>query len=144
MATAGKIGYGTLLKRGNAASPEVFTTLAEVRKIGSFGSKAGLVDMTNFDSANGFMEYLAAMKDGVQMTIECNFIPTNATQGTSSGMIADHNAGTVRNFQLVLAGSLGTFSFAGIVLEWNVPSLAPQDAITVSFGVKITGTISYV
>ncbi len=59
-------------------------------------------------------------------------------------MISDHNAGTVRNFQLVLAGSLGTFSFAGIVLEWNVPSLAPQDAITVTFGVKITGTISYV
>lgn len=143
MATAGKIGYGSLLKVGNGVSPQSFNTLAEVRKIGNFGSKAGLVDMTNLDSLNSAMEYIAAMKDGVQMSIECNFIPTNATQNTTSGLIKDQVNGTVRDFKLQLPGSFGTFSFSGIVLEWNVPSLAPQDAITVTFGIKITGPISY-
>ena len=142
-ATAGKIGYGTLFKRGDGASPEGFTTLAEVRKIGSFGSKRGLVDMTNFDSLDTFMEYILAMKDGVQMTIECNFIPTNATQSVAAGMILDHNNGTVRNFTLTLPGAFGTFSFSGLVVEWNVPTLDPQSAITVTFSVKLTGVISY-
>lgn len=142
-ATQGKIGYGTLLKRGDAASPQVFTTIAEVRSISGFGSKANLVDMTNLDSLNSAMEYIAAMKDGVQMSIECNFIPTNVTQNLSAGMIADHISGVVRDFQMHLPGTFGVFSFSGIVLEWNVPKLAPQDPLTVTFGVKITGPISY-
>lgn len=141
--TQGKIGYGTLFKAGNAASPEVFTTVAEIRKIGSFGSKRGLVDMTNFDSLNNFMEYLLAMKDGVQMTIEANFLPTNATQSVAAGLINDHNNGTVRNFQMALPTPMGTFSFSGLVLEWNLPSVDPQAAITVTFSIKLTGTISY-
>lgn len=144
MGTAGKIGYGTQFKRGDGASPEVFTILAEVRSISGFGAKAGLVDMTNLDSLGAAMEYIAAMKDGVQMSIECNWIPTNATQGVSAGMIADMNNGTTRNFKMVLPAPFGTFSFAGIVLEWNSPKVSPQDPLTVTFGVKITGPISYV
>ncbi len=144
MGTAGKIGYGTLFKVGNGASPEVFSTLAEVRSISGFGQKAGLVDMTNLDSLNKAMEYIAAMSDGVQMTVECNWIPTNASQSLATGLVADQISGVTRDFKLVLPGAFGTFSFSGLVLEWNPPKISPQDALTISFGIKITGPISYV
>lgn len=142
-ATAGKIGYGTLIKAGSDASPQVFSTIAEVRKIGNFGSKRGLVDMTNFDSANTFMEYILAMKDGAQISVECNFLPNNVTQNVY-GLIRDHNNGTTRDFRIVMPGAFGTFSFSALVLEWNVPQFDPQQAITATFTLKISGPITWV
>src|SRR4051812_16295477 len=101
-ASAGSIGYGAKLKRGDGASPEGFTTLAEVRKISGVGSKRGLVDFTNLDSPLTSMEYKLAMKDGLEFSAECNWIPDNTTQDQSVGMIADHDNGTVRNFKITL------------------------------------------
>lgn len=141
LATGAKIGYGTAFKRGDAASPEVFTKVAEVRKIGSLGSSRGLIDVTNLDSPD-FMEYILAMKDGVEMTIEANFLPNNATQNSAAGMIADHTNGTVRNFLIVLPGSFGSFSFSGLVREWKT-DVDTNAAMVATFTVKITGAISY-
>ncbi len=141
VATGAKIGYGTAFKRGDAASPEVFTKVAEVRKIGSLGSSRALIDVTNFDSPD-FMEYILAMKDGVEMSIEANFLPNNTTQSAAAGMIEDHINGTVRNFQIVLPGSFGTFSFSGLVREWKA-DVDTNTAMVATFTVKVTGAISY-
>lgn len=140
--TAAKIGYGSLLKRGDAASPEAFTTIAEVTSIGEFGSERGLLDVTNLDSPDTFMEYLLAMKDGVELSVQANFLPTNATQNYAAGLIKDHNDGTRRNFQLVLPSSFGTFSFTGLVRSWKA-NVAPNAAIQATFTIKITGAITY-
>lgn len=142
MATASKIGYGSLLKRGDGASPEVFTTVAEVRKVGEFGSEANLIDMTNLDSPNGFMEYLLSMKDGVELPVEVNFLPANTTQSVAAGLIADHNNGTTRNFKLVLPGAFGTFSFAALVKGWKA-NVAPNEGLIATFTLKLTGAITY-
>lgn len=143
-ASAGSIGYGAKLKRGDGSSPESFTAVAEVRKISGVGTKRGLVDFTNLDSANTAMEYKLAMKDGLEFSAECNFLPDNATQGQSAGMIADSDAGTVRNFQITLPAALGTkvISFAAVVLGWNIPEFNPQSPVLVNFQGKITGPVT--
>lgn len=140
--TAAVIGYGSKLKRGDAASPENFTAIAEVTSIGEFGSERKLFDVTNFDSPDTFMEYLLAMKDGVELAVAANFLPANATQSPTTGIIKDHDDATRRNFQLVLPGMFGTFSFTGLVRAWKA-KVEPNAAITATFTIKLTGAITY-
>lgn len=141
--TSAKIGYGTLLKFGDGTSPEQFTTIAEVRSVGNFGSERAIIDVTNFDSPNTFMEYILAMKDGVEMAIQANFLPGNASQSLAAGMMSFQDNGTAKNFKLVLPGAFGTFAFAALVRKFEVPSIAPNGAMEVTFTLKVTGTISY-
>jgi hypothetical protein len=141
--TQAKIGYGTLLKVGDGASPEQFVTVAEVRSVGNFGSERALIDVTNFDSPNTFMEYILAMKDGVEMAIQANFLPNNATQDLTDGLMSLQDAGTPANFKLILPGAFGTFLFAALVRKFEVPSIAPNAAMEITFTLKITGAISY-
>ncbi len=143
-ATSAKIGYGTLLKVGDGASPEAFTTIVEVRSVGNLGSERALIDVTNFDSANAFMEYILAMKDGVEMDVVANFLPAAPTQSLAAGMQKFQDDGTPKNFKLILPGAFGTYSFAALVRKWNVPSIAPNTAMEVTFTLKITGAMSYV
>lgn len=144
MATGAKLGYGTLLKKGNSASPEVFTTIAEVVSIGEFGSEAEILDVTNFDSAGGFKEYINGLKDGVELTVVANFLPNNATQGyAANGLIDDHNDGTTRNFRLELTPSLGVFRFSGIIRGWRA-TIGVAAAMQVTFRIKVSGLIDWV
>lgn len=143
MSTASKIGYGTVLSRGDDASPTVYTRIAEVRKIGEFGSERGLIDMTNFDSPDGFMEYLLAMKDGVELPLECNFLPANATQDDDTGLIAQHNSGESQPFRMALPTGFGTFYFTALVRAWKA-NVAPNEGLIATFTLKLTGAITYV
>jgi hypothetical protein len=144
MASSGSIGYGAKLKRGNGASPQVFTAVAEVRKISGVGSKRGLVDFTNLDSLLTSMEYKLAMKDGQEFTAECNWIPDSTTQDQSAGMVADHDNGTVRDFQITLPAGLSAkkVSFSALVLGWSLPEVNPQGALIIQFNGKFTGPIT--
>ncbi len=143
MATAAKIGYGTLLKVGDGASPEVFTAIAEIRSVGNFGSERALIDVTNFDSPNTFMEYILAMKDGVEMAVGANWLPANTTQNLAAGMMSYQDSGIPKNFKIVLPGSFGTFTFAALVRKFEVPTIAPNSAMEVTFTLKVTGSIAY-
>jgi hypothetical protein len=134
--------YGSILSRGDGASPQNFTRIAEVRKVGEFGSERGLIDMTNLDSPDTFMEYLLAMKDGVELPVECNFLPANATQSPDTGLIKDHNDGVARDFTLELPGSFGTFSFTALVRAWKA-NVAPNEGLIATFTLKLTGAIDY-
>lgn len=143
MATGAKLGYGSLLKKGNGASPEVFNTIAEVTEVSGFGAERALIEVTNFDSANSFREYIAGMKDGVQFTARANFLPNQASQDFSTGLGGDFESGTAKNFKLILNGSLGTFTFAALVIGWKPETISPNAAITATFTLKVSGSISY-
>lgn len=147
MATGATIGYGSLLQRGDELSPQTFTTIAEVKSIGEFGSERELLDVANFDSENGFREYILGLKDGVELTGTANFLPNNATQNSTTGIIDGHNDGDAKDFRLKLRdpntfSAVGTFNFSGLIRSWRVPI----DVATVkelNFSIKITGPITY-
>lgn len=143
MATGAKLGYGSLLKKGNGASPEVFNTIAEVTEVSGFGAERALIEVTNFDSANAFREYIAGMKDGVQFTARANFLPNNASQDFANGLGADFESGAAKNFKLSLTGGIGTFTFAALVIGWKPETISPNAAITATFTLKVSGSISF-
>jgi hypothetical protein len=124
----------------STASPMVFTAVEEVFSISGLGKTNNLVDVTNFDSPEGTMEYIAGLADGQEITVECNHIPA-ATQQTA--MKSAVNTGTNRTFRVSYIGSSPNviYNFEGVPLSWVVgPSATERNTIT--FTVKISGDIT--
>src|SRR5687767_552480 len=93
--TLGQIGYGTLLKLGNDASPQVFTTIAEVVSINGFGFTASEVNATHMESPGAYEEFVGGLKTGDTMTVVLNMIRANSIQ---TKVVWD--AGLRRDFEL--------------------------------------------
>lgn len=91
---------GTLLQRGDGASPEVFTTVAEVGSISGPSLTADLIDVTNHSSPSRFREYIQGLKDGGELTFDLNYQPTEATHNNATGVLGDWNTGARKNYRL--------------------------------------------
>jgi hypothetical protein len=110
--------FGTLLKRGNGATPEVFTSIAEVGDIDGPTLKAAMEDATNHGSTGGFEESLPTTLSMGQVKFPVNFIPTNTTHSYAAGLILDWKNKTKRNFQMVFPDGLSTtWAFSAYVEE---------------------------
>lgn len=139
MTTSAFKGSQTLFKIGDAASPEVFTTIGEVVSIGALGQKNDLIEVTHMLSTA--KEYIGGLPDGVEIAVMCNYLPTNAQQVAAIAKVA---AGTTANFKYVMpsgGGSL-TFSFAALVLGWQVGPATPNEATHLELTLKVSGSIT--
>lgn len=139
MATTAFKGSQTLLKIGDGASPEVFTTIGEVVSIGALGQQNDLIEVTHLESTA--KEYIGGLPDGLEIAVTCNYKPTNAQQ---VALIAAVTVGTSRNFKYTMpsgGGSL-TFSFSALVLGWNIPSTTPNEAVQLEATLKITSSVT--
>lgn len=128
------------IKLGSTASPSVYTAIEEVFSISGLGKTNSLEDVTNFDSPEGTMEYIAGLADGAEITIQANYSPAGTQQ---IAMVSAVNTGTNRQFQLAYTGVSPekTWTFEGVPLSWQiVPS--PSNKNTIQFTVKVSGDIT--
>lgn len=133
-----QIGYGATLEFGNGESPEVFTEIAEVTKLGDISFTTASVDVTHLKSANAAREFIAGLIDGGEVPIEGNYLPGDATQDGDTGLLSIFTSRVTRNWKLkiptghILAftGHMATFGFGG---------LTPEDKLAFSASVKISG-----
>lgn len=79
MTTEARIGHGTLFKIGNGATPEVFTTVAEVTSITPPGMSRDAIDATHMESPDGWREFIGGLKDGGEVELGLNWVPGSAT-----------------------------------------------------------------
>lgn len=136
--TNARIGYGTLLKQGNGASPEVFTTIAEVMDINGPGLTLDTVEATNQSSPSNHKERIAALRDSGPIGFEINWDPNAATHDASTGLVADLVARTPKNYQIVFASSpTVTWTITGLVTSFE-PSAPVEDRMAAT--VEITPT----
>ena len=114
---------GTLQKIGDGASPEVFTTIGQVRSISGPTTKATVQDVTTHSTAGNWMERLAMLIDPGTLGFPINYDPADATHMFATGMWADMIALTVRNFQTVFPASMGTLAYAAYITShaFDVP-----------------------
>ncbi len=140
-ATEGQIGYGTLIKLGDAASPEVFTTIGELFTIGPVGAEKPIVDFTHHESPNKFKEFRVGIAEGVEVVCNCNFIASNVGQDTVRTFF---DAEDPINFQVV--GPAGTnaetAAFSALITQHDVDRPL-EDRQTFNFTIKITSSIVY-
>lgn len=128
---------GTVIKRGNGASPEVFTAIAEVNNISGPSSSASVIDVTHLSSTA--KEKRVGLIDNGQVTLECNLIPSD---GPQDGLRDDLTNGTLRNFRVELTDSPQTVaSFAAFVTAYAVGGLQVDSKVTLSVTLDISGAV---
>jgi hypothetical protein len=136
--TQAAIGYGVKFQRGDGASPEVFSDIAEVKDVKFSGPTLGTVDATHSASPNSYKEFIPSLIDPGDMDVTLQFIPGNSGQ---KNLIADLAAKTLRNFKVQWpAGEV--WAFAGFVTSF--PTTGPIEGImSASVKVKISGAITF-
>ena len=129
---------GTLLKKGDGASPEAFATVAQI-----FGGPDGPslsqdeLDVTDHSSPSGFREFIGGLKDAGEISGELHYDSANATHNATAGLIKELKDGTVKNYQILFPDA-STVTFAALVTAFEMA--APVDGkLTASFTLKISG-----
>lgn len=128
---------GMEIKRGDGASPEVFTTIPEVRSINGPDGSASEIDVSDLSSTS--REFRMGLQDEGSITLDMMFIPGNTVH---AGLRTDRANRTLRNFQLVFTDSPATtWSFAAYVQGLSVSN--DLDAVTTaSVTLRISGSIT--
>lgn len=152
MSSQAKSGVGTKLKLGNAASPEVFTAVAEILTLKIGGQSVKTADVTNMDSpADGvgkiYEEFIGTIASSGDIDFTYNFIPTAGGGQDSFRQAFDaktHNFKIVTTIAVPASSPVTywTFSFAGIVSECDNLDFAIDKQIIGSGKIKVSGPIT--
>ena len=142
-ATTATIGFGVILAKGDAASPEVFTTIAEITDLSGPGLARDAVEATHTASTNRWREFLAGLKDGGEVSLTMNHLPNNATQdATSGGLVGEFatvDGDTVGNWKLTFPVSPAvSWTFPAILTAFE-PATPIDDRMTATATFKIAG-----
>jgi len=137
MASSAVTSVGASFKRGDGASSEVFTAIAEVNSIGGPDMSRDIIDVTSLDSTGGYKEFLAGHRDPGEITLEMNF-----TYAGYNAMLTDFEADTPVNYQIVLPDTpVTTFDMACLVTSMGMATTV-GDRITASVTLKVTSEIT--
>ena len=72
---AGRDGFGTELRRGDGADPEVFEPIGNVGTFSGPNSERETYDVTAHDSPSNFREFIGGLIDGGEVSVECHYDP---------------------------------------------------------------------
>lgn len=137
MTTQARIGYGTLFKTGNGASPEVFTTLAEVVNITPPSMARDTVDASHMQSPNAWREFIAGMKDGGEISLELNLVPGGVALISVMEEFALSGSSALKNRQIVFPDG-STLACAAILTNAE-PDAPLDDKMPLSVTLKVSG-----
>lgn len=132
MASSAKKSYGTLFKQGS-------TTIAEVTNIGEVGPECETIDVTSFDSPNGWREFIGGLKTGGTLSIDMNFIPGNSTQQGLRSIVGSD----ATSFSVVFTGSGETYTFTAIVTSFKANTQSPADKLSATVQFQVTGEMTF-
>ncbi len=137
---AGILGKGTVIGKGDAASPEVFTTIANVGSITGPTTSSELIDVTNQDTSGSYRQYIAGLIDGGEVSFTLNFDPALAGH---QAIFTDLEDQSVDNYQITFSDAATTKCvFPGVVT--GAESTAPIDgALQLSVTIKVTGDVTW-
>ncbi|SRR6266403_1290933 len=128
-------GQGSKLKRGDGATPENFTALAEVKNIQRTGAKADHSDVTNMDSVGAYREYLPTLLDAGEISFTGNYIPGDSSQQLLQNDFDNRRLG---NWQILLPNALGHWAFAAYVTSFDFDLAHDKEAV-ITCKLKVTG-----
>lgn len=130
---AGLDAFGTQLQRGDGATPEVFTPLANVTDITPPGIERETYDVTAHDSPDAWREFIGGLKDGGEVEIDINYDPRE-----HDALIADFADTAPRNYKCVWPGTLGNWAFGAILTNFE-PEAPHDDKLAASAKFKVSG-----
>lgn len=140
MATA-RAAINTLLQVGNGASPESWTTVANVSSISGPGFTSQVEDVTTHSNANPWREKIPTLLDAGELSFEVFFDPSEVThQEEGTGLMSLFLNRQRKRFKIAFPAPNQTsyYIFEGYVT--NFENAFPVDGvITASCTITLTG-----
>lgn len=137
--------FGVLVKRGNGAATEVFTSVSKVRDSNGPEYSLDTINVTNNDSTGGWEEVAPTILRSGSFTFNALHDPRNATQSTA-GIKGDMQSKRLVNWRVYLPPATATgydkLAFAGYVTGIN-QGQPFEGAKTIDVTVKPTGTVTW-
>jgi len=143
--------YGSELKIGDDndgtdGTTEVFTKIAEIIDISGPSMSRDAIEVTSQDATSGWREFIPGMRDGGEINLTANWIPSHATQDGTDGILSKfEDDDDLHNFQIITAddGSSGTMDidFAAVVTTFNV-DLPLEEQGKLDFSLKVSGAVT--
>lgn len=130
--------YGSALQLGDGGSPEVFTSIAEIINLTPPQMSRDEIDVTSNSSSDGYREFISGLRDGGEVEVEANWLPTNATQDGSTGVLETFNDNVNHNWKIILPGSIATIAFSGFVTAFE-PDLQLEEQGKLNLTIKVSG-----
>lgn len=132
--------FGTLLKMGDGAGPEVFATIAEITDLSGPGFSLDTIEATSHSSPGAFKEYVVGPLDGTEISFTVNFVPTDPTHGTGpTGIMTAMLAREKKNFQIVFPDTANTtWQVSGYITGFDLAEPV-DDMLSADVTVKVTG-----
>lgn len=125
---------GTKLQRGDGASPEVFTDVAERTTITPFNGSTEVLDGSDLGSA--WRVKLPGMLDGGQLQFTVHLIPGSTGH---QDLLEDWTTRTVRNFRVVFPDADATTWEFALLITGVSPTVQMGQTIQCSFTAEISG-----
>lgn len=138
MATSARIGHGTLFSVGDAASPEVFTVIAEVTSITPPSITRDIVDASHMEMGDRWRQFVVGRLDGGEAKIEMNFIPGGPGQALLAELQALDDPANIRIEWT--NGQVWAFTAYCVGFE---PTAPVDDKMTATATFKVTGPIDF-
>ena len=130
-------GVGTVFKRGDGASNEVFTAIAEINSIDGPNKSRGTIDVTSLDSTGGYREFIASFRDAGEVTLDMNF-----TRDGYVDINTDFEGSALVNYQIILPDTNNTqLDFAGLVTNLGM-AVPLDDKVTQKVTIKVSGQVT--
>lgn len=145
---SGRLPGNVRFRFGDGATPEVFTTLAKCKSIGSPRLSKDTSETTNFDSVGFVKEFIGGWSDAGEVAITANWT-ADASQTSTAGIWKRFNDNVPAvNFKIEIlntatgAGDGLTMAFSGAILECGLSDFTPGAAMELTVRVKVSGTLT--
>ncbi len=129
--------WGTLLKVGDGATPENFTTILQVQDLTPPAPTLLMEDATTHSSVDGWVEDRPTNLDMGDCSFGIMYVPTESTHDAGTGLLADLVAQTRRNFQLLYPDTT-TWSFSAYVTKFT-PKAPAKGLLRADVVLNVTG-----
>ena len=138
MATQALSAFGTYLQVSNSG----WQTIAEIRTISGFGGERDMIDVTNMSSPGGWKEFIGAFIDGLEVQIECNYLPGDATHQAMLANLVQQNLTLANKTYQILFPDSEAIGFIG-KFKGAKPSGSTTTALSITATLKITGPVTF-
>jgi predicted secreted protein len=133
-----KSGFGTVLKIGNGASPEVFTSILGIRNIQGPAQDMEIIDATSHSSSGAYREKVASFKDPGNVTFDLIYDSTNAQHQL---LFTQYAAREITNFQQIMTDAgAEQYAYGAFVKSIN-PAAPIDDLLTYAITLEISGPV---
>lgn len=127
----------TYISVGDAASPNTYTEIAEVKSIPGPNETSEDIDVTHLRSTGGYREFVASFKDGGELQCTSNFLPGNSTHQTLRSLYASRE---VRGWSITYPDT--SVDYFDAYVKGIGRTSAVGAALEASFTLRITGAVT--